>query len=259
MLGKKGGGMKRKYWLTGANDGLGASLAEALLQTGAQLAISSPQACQTLSQRYPEHVLAVPGNLTDGQTVREIGEQINRQWGALDTVIINAGTAEHVDGQPADDSLIEHIIRSNLLAASFCIEAALPLLRLGTAPHLVGIASPVTYLTPSRAEGDGKALRQVFESVRSTPAAKGIDVMLVTPDLADSAMSLDDGLSILTRWSADAAASYILAQMNERPDETTLPAASMTALWPLPSSTRKTRANDDYCQLAGESPIKGQL
>jgi NAD(P)-dependent dehydrogenase (short-subunit alcohol dehydrogenase family) len=38
------------------------------------------------------------------------------------------------------------VVRTNLLASSYCIEAALPLLRKGTAPHLVGVASSVTYL-----------------------------------------------------------------------------------------------------------------
>jgi len=252
--------MARKYWLTGASNGLGAALAEAILQAGAQLAVSTRVApsCEALSQRYPGQVLMVPGNLTDSQTVREIGQRLAQEWGALDTVIINAGTAEYVAGQPTDNALIEYLIRSNLLAASFCIETARPLLRLGDEPHLVGIASPVTYLRASHAEGDGDALRHVFESARADLACEEIDLTLVTPGFDNSAISLDDGFSIMAGWTAETAASYLLAQLSSRPHETALPAAVMSRLWPLPSSSGAGQDDVAICQNRGQPPIKGQ-
>jgi len=44
------------------------------------------------------------------------------------------------------------VVRTNLLASSYCIEAALPLLRAGHTPPLVGVACAVTYLPMHRAE-----------------------------------------------------------------------------------------------------------
>ncbi|MCL6700216.1 SDR family oxidoreductase [Pseudomonas sp. T1.Ur] len=251
--------MARKYWLTGASNGLGAALAEAILQAGAQLAVSSRVApsCEALSQRYPGQVLMVPGNLTDSQTVRAIGQRLAQEWGALDTVIINAGTAEYVAGQPTDNALIEHIIRSNLLSASFCIEAARPLLRRGTEPHLVGITSPVTYLRPSQAEADGNAMRHVFESVRTDLASNGIDLTLVIPGFDNPATDLNEDFSVGVRWTAETAASHILAQLAERPHGMALPAAAMTKLWPLPSC-EPAQGDIVACQGTGQSPIKGQ-
>ncbi|MBA1378158.1 SDR family NAD(P)-dependent oxidoreductase [Pseudomonas brassicacearum] len=252
--------MARKYWLTGAGNGLGAALAEAILQSGAQLAISARVAtsCEALSQRYPGQVLMVPGNLTDSQTVREIGQRLAQEWGALDTVIINAGTAEYVAGQPTDNALIEHIIRSNLLAASFCIATARPLLRQGAEPHLVGIASPVTYLRPSEVEGDGNEMRHVFESARTDLASNGIDLTLVIPGFDNPATDLNEGFSVLARWTAETAASHILTQLAERPHGMALPAAAMTKLWPLPSSSKPAQGDTATCQNGGQSPIKGQ-
>ena len=91
----------RRYWLTGASSGIGAALAEEILKTGAHLAVSSRSLAplKVLSQRYPGQVLVVAGDLTNSQTVREIGEQIAHDWGSLDTVILNAGTCEYVDVQ----------------------------------------------------------------------------------------------------------------------------------------------------------------
>lgn len=252
--------LPRRYWLTGAGNGIGASLAEAILQTGAYLAVSSRSArsCETLSVRYPGQVLTVPGNLTDSQAVREVGEQIARQWGALDQVIVNAGTAEYIDGQPADHSLIEHIVRSNLLAASFCIEMALPLLRAGTEPHLVGIASPATYLPPSQIEAGGRGMRHLIDSARAQLACTGVDVTLVHPGYDGPSLGPDGCFPTPTHWSADEAAQHVLDHLVERPREVALPIASMTALWPLPSSTETMQPDIDACQAKNGYPIKGQ-
>ncbi|WP_413792619.1 MULTISPECIES: SDR family oxidoreductase [unclassified Pseudomonas] len=252
--------LPRRYWLTGAGNGIGASLAEAILETGAYLAVSSRSArsCERLSTRYPGQVLTLPGNLTDSQAVCEIVEHITRQWGALDQVILNAGTAEYVDGQPADQALIEHIVRSNLLAASFCIEVATPLLRAGTAPHLVGLASPATYLPPSQIEAGGNGMRHLFESARTGLALAGIDVTLVHPGFDGPALGPDDCFPAPTHWSSEEAARHVLDQLVERPREVVLSIASMTALWPLPSSTETLPSDIDAGQAINGCPIKGR-
>jgi len=128
----------RRYWLTGASSGIGAALAVELLDSGAHVALSSRTQgpLDALAVRYPGQVLVVAGDLTNSQTVREIGERISEVWGSLDTVILNAGTCEYVDARQFDASIIEHVVRTNLLASSYCIEAALPLLRAGRTPHL---------------------------------------------------------------------------------------------------------------------------
>ena len=124
----------RRYWLTGASSGIGAHWPRSCSTSGAHLALSSRTLAplDALAQRYPGQVLVVAGDLTNSQTVREIGEHISEVWGSLDTVILNAGTCEYVDARQFDSSIIEHVVRTNLLASSYCIEAALPLLRVGS-------------------------------------------------------------------------------------------------------------------------------
>jgi len=250
----------RRYWLTGAGHGVGAALAQAILNTGAHLAVGSrsAQSCEALSARYPGQVLTLPGDLTDSQSVREIGEQIAQQWGYLDTVILNAGTAEYTSGQPDDHTIIEHIVRSNLLAASLCIETALPLLRAGTEPHLVGIASPATYLPPSQTKDGGRGMRYLFESARLDSAGDNIDVTLVHPGFDSPSLSHDDCFPNPVQWTAETAANHILSQLIERPQEMALPAASMTVLWPLPSSAETEQTDVPPCQARVWSPIKGR-
>ncbi|MGE8066594.1 SDR family NAD(P)-dependent oxidoreductase [Pseudomonas sp. NPDC089569] len=228
----------RRYWLTGAGSGIGAALAEELLKTGAHLALSSrsPAPLKVLSQRYPGQVLVLAGDLTNSQTVREIGEQIADAWGSLDTVILNAGTCEHVDARQFDHSIVEHLVRTNLLASSYCAEAALPLLRAGTAPHLIGMASSVTYLPLPRKEAHGASragLRHLFESMRIELAPEGIEVTMVSPGPLNTQPTKPSDLSMPLSWPADKAARYILEKLRNRPLEITFPGMFMAALWPM--------------------------
>jgi len=77
--------MSRRIWLTGASSGIGAALAEVLLQQGHRLALSARNAgaLHALAERYPGQVLQAPGDLTDPEQVRAIGERIGEHWGAL--------------------------------------------------------------------------------------------------------------------------------------------------------------------------------
>ncbi|MBV4456703.1 SDR family NAD(P)-dependent oxidoreductase [Pseudomonas sp. COR58] len=230
--------LARRYWLTGASSGIGAALAEEILKTGAHVAVSARQTAplKVLAQRYPGQVLVVPGDLTNSQTVREIGERIAEDWGSLDTVILNAGTCEYVDAHQFDASIVEHVVRTNLLATSYCIEAALPLLRKGTAPHLVGMASSVTYLPLPRAEAYGASkagLRYLFESLRIDLADEGIEITVVSPGFVDTPLTAQNDFPMPLRWPADKAARHIFASLRERPLEIAFPALFMAALWPL--------------------------
>ncbi|QXI27722.1 SDR family NAD(P)-dependent oxidoreductase [Pseudomonas vanderleydeniana] len=230
--------LPRRIWLTGASSGIGAAMADVLLKEGVQLAVSArnEQALEELGARYPGQVLSVPGDLTDSQQVREIGERINQAWGALDSVILNAGTCEYVDAREFDASVIERVVRTNLLASSYCIETALPLLRAGTRPHLVGIASAVTFLPLPRAEAYGASkagMRYLFESLRIDLAHEGIDVTLVSPGFVDTPLTRKNDFPMPLSWPADKAAEHICGRLPKRPLEIAFPALFMAGLWPL--------------------------
>ena len=212
----------RRYWLTGASSGIGASLAVELLNSGAHVALSSRTKgpLEALAQRYPGQVLVVAGDLTNSQTVREIGERISEVWGSLDTVILNAGTCEYVDARQFDASIIEHVVRTNLLASSYCIEAALPLLRAGRTPHLVGVASAVTYLPMPRAEAYGAskaAMSYLFDTLRVDLAAEGIAVTLVSPGFVDTPLTQKNDFPMPMRWPVEKAARHIALKLDRQP------------------------------------------
>ena len=253
----------RRYWLTGASSGIGAALAEQLLKAGMHLAVSARTVAplKALAQRYPGQVQVVPGDLTNSQTVREIGKKIQHDWGSLDTVILNAGTCEYVDAKQFDASIIEHVVRTNLLASSYCIEAALPLLRAGTEPHLVGIASSVTYLPLPRAEAYGASkagLRYLFESLRIDLAPEGIEVTVISPGFIETPLTEKNDFPMPLSWPADKAARYIVEKLKKRPLEIAFPALFMAVLWPLSKLPGRVQLAIGKRMVRSSPPIKDQ-
>ncbi|MES2821063.1 MAG: SDR family NAD(P)-dependent oxidoreductase [Pseudomonadota bacterium] len=225
----------RRIWLTGASSGIGARLAEELLDAGHRLALSARTVAplEALAQRYPQQVLVVPGDLGEPSQVRAIGEAIAQRWGALDTVILNAGTCEYVEVKAFDASLIERVLRANLLSASYCIEAALPLLRLGHKPYLVGVSSSVTFLPLPRAEAYGASkagLRYLLEALRIDLAAEGIDVTLVSPGFVDTPLTQKNDFPMPMRWPVEKAARHIAKRLDKRPFEIAFPGPFIAGL-----------------------------
>jgi NAD(P)-dependent dehydrogenase (short-subunit alcohol dehydrogenase family) len=254
----------RRYWLTGASSGIGAALAIELLESGAHVALSSrtKTPLETLAEHYPGQVLVVSGDLTNSQTVREIGEQIRAAWGALDTVILNAGTCEYVDAEQFDSSIIEHVVRTNLLASAYCIEAALPLLRAGARPHLVGVASAVTYLPMPRAEAYGASkagLRYLFEALRISLSPEHIDVTVISPGFVDTPLTQRNDFPMPLSWPADKAARHIFAKLDKRPLEIAFPALFIASLWPLSKLPNRAQFIIGKRMLRSPPPQKDKL
>jgi NAD(P)-dependent dehydrogenase (short-subunit alcohol dehydrogenase family) len=221
----------RRIWLTGASSGIGLALAEQLLQEGHFVALTARtlKPLEDLDRRYPRQVLLVPADLTDGQQVTAVGDRIAQIWGSLDTAILNAGTCEYIDSSNFDAALFERVVRTNLLASSYCVQEALLLLRSGRKPHLVGICSSVTFLplTRSEAYGASKAgMRYLFESLRIDLAREGIDVTVVSPGFVDTPLTAKNDFAMPMRWSAQKAARHIAErlQRRHRPLEIAFPA-----------------------------------
>ncbi|UTW09142.1 SDR family NAD(P)-dependent oxidoreductase [Pseudomonas benzenivorans] len=251
----------RRIWLTGASSGIGAALAELLLKSGHRLALSARSAgpLQALAQRYPQQVLLAPGDLGDAEQVRAIGERIAEKWGALDTLLLNAGTCEYVDAQAFEAAMIERVTRVNLFAASYCIEAGLPLLRKGRQPHLVGVGSSVTYLPLPRAAAYGASkagLRYLLEALRIDLAGEGIDVTLVSPGFVDTPLTQKNDFPMPMRWPVRRAAEYIASRLDRHPFEIAFPRPFIAVLLLLAHLPKRLQLALGRRMARSESSIK---
>lgn len=228
---------RQRIWLTGASSGIGLALAEELLVAGHCVALTArtEEPLAALHKRFPDQVLVAVADISDAAQICAVCDRIASVWGALDMAILNAGTCEYVDTRQFDASMIERVVRTNLIATSYCIQEALPLLRLGRRPHLVGVASAVTFLPLPRTEayGTSKAgLRYLFESLRIDIAQEGIDVTVVSPGFVDTPLTATNDFAMPMRWSAVRAARYIAQrlQYKKRPLEIAFPAPFILTL-----------------------------
>lgn len=219
-----------RCWLTGASSGIGAALAAQMLEQGHQVALGTrtTDGLTDLMARYPGQVLAAVGDVDVPEQVAAIAAQIEHTWGALDLVILNAGTCEYLDPGHFDPVLVERVMRTNLFGVSHCIAAALPLLRRGERPHLVVTGSSVTWLALPRAGAYGAskaAVRYLVESLRIDLINEGIAVTLVSPGFVDTPLTRRNDFPMPQMWTAERAARHIIARLPRRPLEINFPTA----------------------------------
>ncbi len=165
--------------ITGATSGIGRQLARDYHAAGHEVwALGrSPEALAELAQQ----------GLHTGQVDLEKREE-TLAWFAgiekLDLAILAAGNCEYVDLPAFDSALVARVMRANVESLAHSIEGALPALRKGQRPHLVGIGSSAAYLPLPRAEAYGAskaAVAYLLDTLRIDLAAEGIRVSHVAP------------------------------------------------------------------------------
>ncbi|MEH6688540.1 MAG: SDR family NAD(P)-dependent oxidoreductase [Halopseudomonas sabulinigri] len=206
---------QKRIWLTGASSGMGLEMANQLAAQGHKLALTARSAkpLLELAERYPGQILVITADLTDAEAVQAAGEQIGAAWGALDLAILNAGTCEYMDLPSFDSALFARVMQVNVQGTAHCIEAALPLLRKGEKPRLVGVGSSVTFVPLPRAEAYGAskaAVRYLFQSLELDLAQYGIKVSLVSPGFVKTPLTENNDFPMPMQVSSEKAARAIL-------------------------------------------------
>jgi len=204
-----------RIWLTGASSGIGHALACELAGKGHQLALTARrrEPLEALASRFPGQIQVLPADLTDRTAVLAAGQTIADLWGVLDLAILNAGTCEYVEVDSFDSALFARVMDTNVQGTVHCIEAALPLLRQGEQPRLVGIGSSVTFCPLPRAAAYGAskaAMRYMFQSLELDLAQWGIAVSLVSPGFVDTPLTAQNDFPMPMRTDSDAAARRII-------------------------------------------------
>ncbi|WP_028696344.1 SDR family NAD(P)-dependent oxidoreductase [Pseudomonas cremoricolorata] len=221
----------RRFWVTGSTNGLGTALVEHLVAQQQRVAASGRNNLQfhAMARRQGSRMLALPGAPQTG------GEYLQQAWGALDTLIVNAGTCDYLPTQITESQLVHAVIKTNMQAFEQFLEAALPLLERGERPQLVVILNlyTVSQLSdPSLPPSPSNSLPCRLEQLRPQLQEAGIDLTVITPHAQHAPWAIDP---IPERWTAQTAATEILGRLPERQQEVVLEALGLRALWPLMS------------------------
>ncbi len=122
-------------WVTGAGSGIGEAVALMLAEEGAALVLTGRrrEPLEGVAARIEQHggnVHVQPGDLTEPEDVRRIGDHIRDAFGRLDILINNAGiniNDRHWDKLTPENARL--MVDGNLAAAAECVTVALPLMR----------------------------------------------------------------------------------------------------------------------------------
>lgn len=205
----------KRIWLTGASSGIGRALAGELARRGARLVLSGRnlEALETVRRESGAvDSLVEAFDVTDCDAHAAVAERIRVAWGGLDIAIFNAGTCEYVDLPAFDADIFRRQMEANFLSVAYGIEAALPLLRQGDRPTIVGVSSASAFLALPRAEAYGAskaALRYLLTSLRADLHREGIHVISVLPGFVRTPLTDRNDFPMPFRIESDAAARRI--------------------------------------------------
>ena len=178
---------ERRVWITGASSGIGKACAIRMASLGTKIALSARnrEALEEIACHFPPgQCLVIPFDVREPKAHFAAAGQIMEHWDGLDTVFLNAGisAAETFSGD-----LCARLIQTNFLGMAYGVEAALPLLRKSSDPHLVGMSSIAAYIGMPRLSAycaTKSACRALLQGLRVDLKPAGIKVTVVCPVLS---------------------------------------------------------------------------
>lgn len=200
----------KTIWITGASTGIGAALAETLLQQGERVIISARSAdkLKQLTERF-EHCHALPLDVTDEDAAKQACQHIAQEFGSLDWLVANAGICEYIDLPDMPVDVFRRTFEVNFLSIVGLTTLCLPLLANSQQPRLVYVSSSAQFLPLPRAQAYSSskaALSHYAEIMASDLANTHIKVCTVHPGFVETPLTDKNDFSMPMRVTADKAA-----------------------------------------------------
>ncbi|PPC77859.1 oxidoreductase [Pokkaliibacter plantistimulans] len=176
-------------WLTGASQGIGLALAEALAQQGVTVCASArnEEALQALARRsrlWSGKVVAYPLDITDSSAVAETLAHIEAEQGLPQLVIFNAGSHHPTPATRFQSDEVRQLLELNVMGTCHCLEAILPRYIQHNTGHIAVVASLAGYRGLPSAAGYGAskaALNNLLEALAIDLYHTNIRLQIINP------------------------------------------------------------------------------
>ena len=228
--------------VTGASSGIGRALAIELATRGAHVALCARRedelrdVARAIEDRGGR-ALVLPLDVTDPDAVREALQKADRDLGALEMVVANAGAGYHGHAGTLQWSEVARVLDVNVRGAMATLTAAIPIFLAHQRGHLVAVTSLAGRrgLPGSGPYSASKAAVSIFlETLRVDLRDAGIAVTDVQPGFVATEMTKNATHPQPFKWPADKAARVIANRLESAPAIIAFP-------WPLAMLTGLSR------------------
>ena len=175
-------------FVTGGNRGIGLAIAQRFAKDGFKVAISYRE------QKPSDDFYMVKADVTESKSIDSAIDEIEKNLGPLDVVVINAGTNKDALAMRLEDSDMENIINTNLMGSLRVARRSVKsmiknrkgrIIFIGSVVGLLG--SPGQMVYASTKAGLIGAARTLAREVGS----RGVTVNVVAPGYVDTDMTND--------------------------------------------------------------------
>ena len=220
----------RVAMVTGASRGIGEATAHRLSQDGHRVVLVARDrdALAKVADALPGPSLVVPADVTDQSQVDAAFAAAESEWGTVDILVVNAGTATASALVDTTDEEWQRVLDLNLTAPFRCVRRALPAMTDQGWGRVVVVASVVAKRGESMVSAYTASKHGVLGLVRSAAsevARTGVTVNAVCPGYVDTPMTDQSVAAISARTGrSEEEAVQLLARRQPigrliRPDE----------------------------------------
>ena len=179
--------MSKTILITGASRGFGKLWAEAFLDRGNNVVVTSRtlSGLNDLKNKYGNAVLALELDITNRAACFEVVAKANSHFGSIDVVINNAGTGVFGAVEEIDEKASRDIIDVNFFGTLWMTQAVLPFMRVQGSGHIMQISSAVgiySFPTLGLYSASKFAVEGLTEALYREVKGLGIKVTLVEPN-----------------------------------------------------------------------------
>lgn len=205
-----------RVWIIGASSGIGAALAQLLLQHGARVALSARRIedLERLAALHGEKALAVPLDVTVHADVAPALRRVLAAWGGVDLVVLCAGTHQPVRAWELNADIARSMVNVNLNGVINCLPSVVQQLLQQGSGGIAVVSSVAGYggLPTALVYGATKAaLINLAETLYMDLASRGIGVYLINPGFVKTPLTDKNTFEMPALISAGEAARAIVS------------------------------------------------